>query len=217
MISGSYGSMTFSRNRYGLYVRSRVVPTNPGTSYQQNVRAQLVYVSQQWQQLDPDDQADWATWAENNPIIDSLGQQQVLSGHAAYVMINTRLRLRGDALIDEPPLNPAPEPLTALSIDAAMTPSPAADLGFSTSPVGANDYLEVYAAKVNSPGISYVKNKYRLLSYNKAATSPLSILTELEARLGTISTGEIIHVKALISSAEGVPSEALVAHGSVGA
>ena len=50
-IRKSIGGSTFSRNTYGAYVRNKVTPVNPSTTYQQLVRQYMAQLAQDWSSL----------------------------------------------------------------------------------------------------------------------------------------------------------------------
>jgi len=66
----------------------------------------------------------------------------------------------------------------------------------------------VWAALVDSPGINYVKNLYKLVALSALeAASPLDIEDEVTARWGSPSVGQVLHVRAAVVTDEvGIPS-----------
>lgn len=215
-ISGSVAGNTFAHNRYGMYIRNRAVPTKATSNYAQNIKAYLAASSQQWQGLTAAQQQAWKTWAQGNPITDVLGEQQVLSGHAACVMLNTRLRQIPDTPIDVPPTLDPP--------NALLTLTPTFDIGagnfelaFTATPLGANERLQVRAAVVGSAGITYVKNLLKLVQTSAAAqASPLDIETATATRFGTLQVGDYVHIYAnVIDDSTGLVSPPLIASGII--
>ena len=214
--SGSIGGTTFSRNRYGAYTRTRAIPVNPNTLAQQNARSRLSTYSANWQTLTASQQLAWKSWANQNPITNTLGAQQVLTGQAAYVGLNTRLALATDTAIDVPPLTPAPTSLVSLS---GTWDIGAGDfqLIFTATPLGADDRLWVQAAVVSSAGINYIKNLLRVVTITaKAQASLLDTQTAIEAVFGGLQVGQIVHVWASVfDSATGLLSVPLSTKGTV--
>jgi len=214
--SGSIGGTTFSRNRYGAYTRTRAIPVNPNTLAQQNARSRLSTYSANWQVLTASQQLAWKSWANQNPITNTLGAQQVLSGQAAYVGINTRLAQAGDVAISVPPLTPAPTSLVTLT---ATWDIGAGDfeLVFTATPLAADDRLWVQAAVVSSAGINYIKNLLRVVVISaKAQATGLDTQTDIEAVFGGLQVGQIVHVWASVfDSATGLLSVPLSVKGTV--
>jgi len=88
-LSGSMGGCTASHNRAGQYFRNRVVPTNPNTTRQQNVRSYFASAVNVWATTLTDAQrAAWTDWANNVPFTDTLGQAFNLTGQQAFIRTN---------------------------------------------------------------------------------------------------------------------------------
>jgi hypothetical protein len=130
--SGSQANTVASRNRYGQYFRTRAIPINPDTTRQSNIRAQMASVSTNWKLVSLSDRGAWNSWAQAHPVIDSLGQSQVLSAFAAFVQVNMARVSNALSLILTPPLgtlafsyqNVTPTWVAgALSIAFTLTPS----------------------------------------------------------------------------------------------
>lgn len=197
-LSGSLGGKVFSHNRYGAYIRDRVIPTKIVNAYTTEIRAILTGVSQAWRALDADQQAAWQNWAQEHPIVDRLGQRQVLQGNAAYIMLNSRIVRCGLAGIDVPPVAQAPVPLTTITVTAAVA-APACEVAYTATPLGATEYLWVFAAVTDSPARKYVQNLLKLVHVSAAAAaSPADILAELETRFGSLAIGQTVYVQGMV-------------------
>ena len=194
-ISGSVHSETYSRNRYGAYVRARTVPINRDTTYQQKIRAILSSMSAAWAALDEIERKAWTSYSTQNPISDALGESQVLTGHAAFVGINSRLSQSADTVLDLPPVGTAPVGLTTLSIavDVGIGPT---TLAFTPTPIGADYRMFIWAAVVNSVGITYIKNLLKLCEISAknhpTGTDPTTLL---QTRFGTLQVGQKVVVQ----------------------
>jgi len=206
-ISGSIGATVFSHNRYGSYVRLRTVPTNPKTAYQLGIRAILSACSSAWKALDDASKVAWAAWAQTNPINDRLGMQQVLAPNVAYIGLNSRIIQAGGAAIDVPPVTDAPQPLLTLSLDADIGAGDV-QVTYTVATLGATEKLWVQAAVTESPAITYVQNRLKLVVIGAAATaSPLVILDEIEVRFGSLQVGQLVTVQcSVLDGASGLLS-----------
>jgi hypothetical protein len=93
--SGSAGGSTWSRNRFGAYVRSRSMPVNPNTDLQVAARNRVRALTIAWQNtLTPAQRDGWNLYAANVPWKNHLGQDSFLTGLNHYVRSNTaRLEL----------------------------------------------------------------------------------------------------------------------------
>lgn len=189
-VSGSIGGTVFSRNRYGAYTRNRAMVTRQTSNAAMNAKARLANISAAWRDETAATKLAWQTWALNNPITDALGQKQTLTGHAAYVGLNTRLHLAGQTLLTVPPIVAAPAPLTALT---ATWDIGAGDfeLVFTPTPIGAAERLWISAAVVNSAGINYVENLMKFIKVSAAAqATDYDISADLALRFGTLTVGQ---------------------------
>lgn len=214
--SGSIGGTTFSRNRYGAYTRVRAIPVNPSTTAQQNVRSRLATYSANWQLLTAAQRLAWENWAQQNPVVNSLGMQQVLAGQVAYVGINTRLAQATDTAIDVPPITPAPTGLVTLTgtWDIGLGTF---QIDFTATPLGANDRLWCQACVVDSAGINYVRNLLKVVKITaKAQATALDLQTDIEAVFGPLQVGHVVHIwAAVFSSTTGQLSTPLSVSGTV--
>lgn len=102
--SGSLGGQTFSHNRYGLYVRSKVIPTNPNTALQQAVRNIFQSLAWLWTNTVTQTQRDaWNLYATNVTVKDALGEDIHLSGFNHYLRSNCPILRAPLARVDAGP------------------------------------------------------------------------------------------------------------------
>lgn len=214
--SGSHASTVFSHNRYGPYIRNRVIPVKRITSYTILIKQQFITNSKAWNALDAANRLAWNLWAQNNPYTDTLGASQTLTGHAAFCKINGSLNWIGEADLLLPPAVPAPAPLTSLSLTADIGAGDV-ELIFTPTPITTTKKLWLRAAVVDSTGITYVENQLKLVYWSDvAATSPTSIQAAVEGRFGPLAVGHTVHVRVhLIDSATGLISPPLAASAPV--
>lgn len=196
--SGSIGGTVYSRNRYGLYMRTRSIPVNPQSAYQQTQRNHIAQASQFWGGLTDAQRAAWRSWAQNNPITDRLGMSQVLTGHAACVKLNARLLYSENGMISLPPAVAPPDGFTAFALTADLGAGNF-EIVFAATPVGANNKYIVSAAVVDSPGQAYFNGLFKQLPASSAnATSPYGCQSDIEDRFGTLQVGQKVAVRGLI-------------------
>lgn len=188
-MSGSIGGTTASRNKGGSYMRNRVTPLNPQSARQTSVRNSLTALTTFWSTVLTQAQRDaWTSLAEAFPAVGKFGAAIILSGLQMYVRQNTTLLQAGVARIDTAPVNLDVESLTAFTLDVDVSDGDF-DVVFTPTPLGATSRLQVFATPAISPGISYVKNKLRLLTTQAAATaSPLELASLWTAMFGTFPT-----------------------------
>ena len=195
-ISGSVGGTVFSRNRGGAYIRNRAIPVDPNTASQQNVRSILATQSQNWADLTAAQRAAWENWASQNPVINALGNSIQLSGHQAFVQLNTRLALDVQTELTLPPIINAPTGLATIVQDGDEGAG-AVDLTFTGTPLAAGVKLWLQAAVLNSAGIKYVRNRLRFIGTSAAAEiSPFDDEALIETKFGALIVGQTLHVRA---------------------
>lgn len=194
-ISGSIGGTVFSRNRGGAYIRNRAIPVDPNTQSQQNVRSILATQSQNYADLTVAQRAAWENWASQNPVVNALGNSIQLSGHQAFVQLNSRLALDVQATLTAPPIINAPTGLASVVQDGDEGVGDV-DLTFTTTPLPAGVKLWIQAAVLNSAGIRYVRNRLRFIGTSAAAeTSPYDDETQIETKFGALIVGQTLHVR----------------------
>lgn len=195
-----------SKNRYGSYVRNKVTPVNPQTSFQLNQRATLSNLSSAWRGLTQAQRDAWTEAAKNRPFTDIFGDTKILSGQAFFVSSNLNLVANGLAQINTPGVS-VDVPLIA--VDALIVNYDSIE-GFGVTmniseavvPVGFS--LVVYATPGYSAGVTFVKNRFRRLGVF-TATAGVVVLTEsYTSRFGEPQVGEKASVRvALVANATG--------------
>lgn len=194
-VSGRIGSVVYSHNRGGPYVRNGTIPTLVTSPAAMAVKARLAAASQAWQALTSAQKLAWGAWAQTNPVINRVGHSVTLSGHQCYVMLNTRIAQAGGTAITVPPIAAAPGPLTSLSLTADIG---AGDFEavFTATPLGAGIGLWTRAAVVDSTGINNVSNLLKVVDISAAAeTSPYDIEAAITASFGTLTVGQVVHIE----------------------
>lgn len=186
-LSGSAGSTTASRNRYGAYIRNRAVPVNPNTVDQQLFRARFGNLSAAWRELSNNNKEGWSLLAPEVPRSDALGQSQVLSGQALYIGVNQNRLLTGQAIATNAPALDSPPTITALSVQVVGNPTNTIGSTFTVTGGTASNFLMVRATPPLSPGKAFLgKNQFRVLGFVAGnATSPQALATMYNAKFGT--------------------------------
>lgn len=194
-LSGKMGALVASHNRYGAYFRLHVIPTRSTTPEAIAAKARLALVSAEWKALTAVQRLSWNEWALENPVTDRIGARQQLTGNAAYVMLNARLRQAGGPSADTPPITVTPDPLLTLTLNGDIGTG-AFDITFTGTPLAATEKLWVRETVVNSQAINYVENLLRVVTISATAqASPLDNQTDVEGRFGTLTVGQVVHAQ----------------------
>jgi len=216
VISGRVGSVVFSHNKGGPYVRNGTIPTKLSHERAVAVRTRLTQASQQWQALTDAQRASWKSWCQVNTVTNRLGHQVTMPANAAFVMLNTRLVQAGDSPIDEPPVTVSPEGLTSLSGSWDIGAGDFA-ITFAPTPLGATERLWCRAWVTDSAAITYLRNRLvvvKITDVEEATGTDLQ--ASIEAIFGTLGVDETVHVEASIfDTLSGQVSAPLRVHGLV--
>lgn len=189
--SGSLQSDTYSRNRYGQYIRSRSNPVNPGTAFQTAVRSRLATYAGNWRGLSVTQREGWGALGAQMTRTDSLGQTYDLTGFQAYVSVCANLVAAGDAAVTDAPALEQPDAI--LTLTPTLT-SASFSVAFTPTPLGAGERLLVFAGPQRSSGRGY-EGDYRLVHVSAAAgTSPANVLSGYQGRFGSPTTGNRIFI-----------------------
>jgi len=179
------GGHVASKNPAGSYLRTKVTPTNPKTTFQVNVRSRLAGLSSAWRGLTNDQRTAWNAAVSNFTRTDIFGDLKNPSGFNLYQMLNNNLLNLGYAGISVPPLPQAVAAFTSLSIAAAAV---AQTLTVTFAPAIVAPYgVWLLATPGLSPGISFVKSEFRqIIPLNFNAVSPYNAAANYIARFGAI-------------------------------
>jgi hypothetical protein len=82
--SGSLGSITYSRNRYGAYTRNRTNPVNPNSPLQSRSRQIFNAAIAAWGEMTGVQRTAWENWAASTPWLNKAGETVNLTGQVAF-------------------------------------------------------------------------------------------------------------------------------------
>lgn len=181
--SGSVGGLTFSHNAGGMYTRARATPTNPNTTFQQEVRNAMSTLLGIWSAtLTPAQRDGWSDYAADTPVTNRLGDAITLSGISMFVKSNVpRLQALLAPVLNRPPFNdfgPSPE----LTPSAASAATQNVSIAFTNPGGWANQTgsaLLIRLSRPQNPAINFFKGPYRLASVvlGNSTTPPASPVT----------------------------------------
>lgn len=197
--SGKIGGHVASRNRAGAYFRTKVTPVNPQSTAQLAVRNRLGTRSQAWRGLTDTQRAAWNGAVSAFAKTDIFGDLKNPSGFNLYQAINNNLLTVGGAAISVPPQPGAVSTVTITSI------TPAAGTGLIpmvlSGAVPASTAVKVFATAPQSPGVSFVKSEYRLITTLPAATAtPVALGAAYSTKFGSWLVGQKIFFKLVFVS-----------------
>lgn len=190
---GKLGGQVFSKNRAGSYVRTKVTPVNPQTSAQIASRAILASLSSGWNGLSTSAIASWNGAVANWQKTDIFGDLKNPTGKNLYVSLNKNLEQTGQSPVALPPEKIDVElfNLTSATFDISDT-----TLTMNVTTVPADHVLQLWATPAVSEGVSYVKNKYRVIANIPAgAITATSTYASYVAKFGAPVAGQKIFIK----------------------
>jgi hypothetical protein len=184
--SGSMQGDTWSRNRFGQYVRSRATPVNPNTPAQAAIRARMSLNAAAWRALTDAQRAGWMDLGLSMVRTDSLGQSYTLTGFMAYCSVNNNLLTAGDAVVSDAPALVTPSALETATITLTAA---AFSVAYTPTPLGTGQRLFIFTSPQRSAGRSF-EGDYRLLAVTAAAAaSPHNALAAYTAKFGVPVVG----------------------------
>lgn len=185
----------FSKNRAGNYLRNKVTPVNPQTSFQVAVRNQLTSFAQNFRALTQAQIAAWNTAVTNFVTTDIFGDTKNPTGINLYNKLNMNLAQAGQAAITSPPLPAGADPAEITGLTADSSPQ-TFTIASALATVPAGHTLIVEATAAMSPGRSFVKSEFRQIGTFAAATAfPIAAITVYTAKFGAVVAGQKYFVR----------------------
>lgn len=189
---GKINGHVASKNRAGAYARTKVTPVNPQTSFQIAVRARLSTFSTGWRALTQAVRDQWDAAVGGFAKTDVFGDLRNPTGKNLYTRLNQNLVSVGEPAITTPPLPTGVETVTVGAVVMAEGGAKSIVHGIGTG--AAN--VQLWATPPVSPGKSFLKNDYRLVTtFANDAASPHVFTTAYDARFGDTITGAKVGVK----------------------
>lgn len=210
-ISGKLNGTVFSRNKGGQYMRSKSMPSNPRTSFQNAVRARFGAIAQLWGSLTEAQRDAWRAMASEFPYRNRLGDTKILSGFALHQKLNTNLAIIGQSFVSNPPEPVSPPAVVSLS----ATANEDGNLLRINAELAQGVLATAYSAVVMATpplrnGVSNFSNQLREIAVVDNLSSPALVGDEYAARFGALQEGQKIGVAVYtIAEGSGVASVAI--------
>lgn len=190
--SGSLAQKTASRNRFGQYLRTRAMPTQPRTAAQIAVRSTLANLSTLWRSYGDGNRAAWDSYALSHPRLDSLGQTIFWTGFQTFVSCNARAVAAG---LPISAATPSDSTVAIPEFDVAVGTAAGLDIQ-SVSTYGAGTVVQVWSSPPVSKGVSF-NGDYRLITNTDGPTAADTIAdaAAFAAKWGALSAGQKFFIK----------------------
>jgi len=165
-MSGSIAGNVYAHNKAGQYVRQRVVPTNPNTTFQQTKRTVFAALAQFWTNgLNDVERALWDDYAANVQVLNRQGNPMFLSGMNWFITVNTLQNAAGGTLITAAPSVYSLDPLNPCTA-AVVVATQVMTLTFDdTQPWASEDgaFMLVQQGKVVNGAVNFFKGPFRVI------------------------------------------------------
>ncbi len=212
-IRNKIGGNVFTKARAGSMVRRKVSPIQPRSTAQRGVRAGFTALSKAWSGALMDDtkRAAWNALAALAPVKDKFGATVTLTGLQMFQKLNRILQTLAVPLIYTPPAT------LEASYPGELTVTATAPGTLTVNPAlheTASENAIVSAASQQSPGRSFVGNRYRVVgTFGPGGGWPFDIGAAYVAKYGNLIAGKkigiLVKYASVVTGAAGTPSSAL--------
>jgi len=192
---GKVGGHVLSNNRAGSYIRTKVTPGNPNTSYQAESRNRLSTLATAWAGLAAANRLLWNGAVGLFKTTDIFGDVRNPSGFNLFQRLNNNLLRIGIAMITAPP-TPVALPVITTGVVTA-TAGGALIVTFTADPDMTATEIQVDATPALGPGKSFVKSEFRMIGIAPAIVAHVMTLTTLySAKFGVVgAAGKQIFIR----------------------
>jgi hypothetical protein len=191
--SGKRGLNVSQNSAFGQVSRTLAIPSNPRSSAQMSVRANLSQVAARWRSLQEAQRVAWVAAAKEAKSNTRLGQNGPLSGFLFFTKINCTLAQFGQQQVDAPPAQPQFPTLAPQSL--AITNTAGAIALKLTCPTSPGENTIVRASAPISQGRQTCSD-FRVLGTCPAPVQGSANITSLyTARYGVPPVGKKVYVQ----------------------
>jgi len=198
---GKLGGHVLAKNRSGNYMRTKVTPVNPQTTYQQAQRAALGTLSSGWSGLTQTQRDAWDSAVDDFQKTDIFGDLKTPTGKNLYTGLNRNLLNSGQTVISVPP---SPAAIPNVQVTSATYDITAGDFEIATTGTATGSHVQVWATPPLSAGTSFVKNRIRLLETVAGGTdATINPFASYNARFGSPTAGANVVIATRVINAGG--------------
>ncbi len=193
--------------RYGVVSRRRVIPANPRTERQMEVRRNLAEQARRFGDLTDAQREAWSAAATTYRSHPRQGQSGLLTGHHLFIRVNCKLALFGLEPLNTPP--PPPEFGELAPQDLVITNTAGAIAVKLVCPADPGDNTVLRASSPKSAGVGICR-EFRIIGMCPAPEAGLAEVTALyTACFGPPPAGRRIFLRAstMVSGFESPPRQ----------
>lgn len=204
---GKLGGHVASQNKGGSYLRTKVTPSNPQTTFQTDVRVLFGSISQAWSGLGASVIAAWNTAVDEWKSTNIFGDLKQPSGKALFQRLNNQAQVSGYPAVTSPP---AKLPMVEGVISQFVIDLADSQIYATGAYAGADARIVYFASPKVSEGTSFIKNQMRQI-YSSVANAPVleTIFSNYEARFGAVLVTDkiFIGVKYVLPTGQASPMQ----------
>jgi len=206
-IRGSMGGVTFSKNRFGNYMRNRITPVDPKTARQTAMRTIVGASAARWHGTLTQAQRDaWDVFAASIVMQNMLGAAIKLTGFNHYVRSRSFLRQHGIPAVDDGPttlvLPSQDELFTAVVDETNQQLSVTFDDTLDWVDQD-NGIMGVYMSAPQPVGAKYIKGPWRLAGTIQGDSTTPPTTPQLLAVPFPVAVGQRVGFRARICEEDG--------------
>lgn len=204
---GKLGGHVAAQNKGGSYLRTKVTPSNPQSTFQTGVRNLFGSISASWSALTASQRAAWNSAVDDWKRTNIFGDLKLPSGKALYQRLNQQAQVVGYPALTTPP---AKEDIPESNVTAVAIDTTASTITATGLYNGAAATVQYFSSGVVSAGTSFVKNLMRVVGDSGGvAYDPSTAYTDYVARFGTPSPGEKVFIgfKIVLSTGQASPMQ----------
>lgn len=189
---GKVAGSVFSKNRSGAFVRTKVTPSNPQSSFQGTARSRFGSLSQQWRGLTQAERDSFNSAVDDFTRTNVFGDTVRPSGENLFIRLNMNRLFVGETVIKSAP---SPVELPVIGIDTLKVE----ETNFEVNILNESDpafAVLVYATRQVSPGRSNISNLFTFMKQEPLSSADLTsdFATEYVAKYGNGVVGQRIGV-----------------------
>ena len=201
---GKLGGHVAAQNRGGSYLRTKVTPSNPRSTYQTSIRNLFGTISAGWSGLSAAVLLAWNSAVDDWTNTNIFGDIKKPSGKALYQKLNQNAQVAGYPAVGTPPAKVVLPSSNVTGIvfsiiGAAITPTGVySGTGFT---------VLTFSSGAVSNGTTFVKNLMRLIGDSNAiAYSSTAAYSQYVAKYGTPVVGQKVYMGYKVVAANGQAS-----------
>ena len=189
---GKLGGHVAAQNKGGSYLRTKVTPANPQTTFQTSIRSLFGSISQQWSALTAANITAWNAAVDSWKQTNIFGDIKLPSGKALFQRLNTQARAVEYSAMTSPPAKL--EMVEGVLTDASLGIT-AETLTLTGAYTGTDAKVVLSSSGSVSLGTTFVKNLLRQFNYQLGSTYVAAdAYTAYVARFGDPVIGQKIYI-----------------------